>query len=107
MRDHRPWPATFENLDTLDDKSTEVQDSFLVDDSNLRQARQMLTDIGYVSFVLEMRSLEFGVPQDRRRTYIGAIAMVLYGYDVPKAVASTEIITDTIEQLKIAKPIGL
>ena len=107
MRDHRPWLATFENLDTLDDKSTEVQDSFLVDDSNLRQARQMLTDIGYMSFVLEMRSLEFGVPQDRRRTYIGAIAMELYGYDVPKAVASTERMIDAIKQMKMPKPIDI
>lgn len=103
MEMRRPWMAAFENVDALDDKP----DGLSMEDSNLVQARKMLTAIGYISFVLEMRSLEFGVPQDRHRIYIGAVAMELYGFDLPKAISSAQTMSDTIKSLKLADHIPL
>ncbi len=77
----------------------------LENDSNLSQARTMLSEIGYTTFVLLMNSVDYGVPQDRVRIYIGCVALEQYCYDIPSSIASTVEMAKCIQSMQISQPV--
>ena len=69
--------------------------------SNLEQARELIQDTGYMTFVLMMNSKMYGLPQDRRRIYIGMIALELFCYDLQAAVLMGDKIMALIKDMEI------
>ena len=69
--------------------------------SNLDQARQLIQDNGYMTFVLMLNSKMYGLPQDRRRIYIGMIALELFCYDPAAALLMNDKIRTLINNLEI------
>ena len=66
----------------------------------MTQLRNLLSEIGYVTFVLLLNSKDFFIPQDRWRIYIGGVALELYGYDLPSASLSVTSMAEVVESLR-------
>ena len=102
MRAHRPKITIMENLDRLDDKPDATPDMAMEEaSSNLEQTRDSLIEAGYLSFVVILNSKDYGVPQDRPRIYIGAVALEVYQYSHSAALRSLQLMSEAIQHMKI------
>ena len=106
MKIHRPKFTIMENVSDIDEGGS--GESLLeTNQSNLSQLRDLLSEIGYVTFVLLLNSKDFFVPQDRWRIYIGGVPLEVYGYDLPSATRSVASMAELIESLQSEQQIDL
>ena len=78
MKVHRPKFTIMENVTDIDEGGS-GESQLEANQSNLTQLRNLLSEIGYVTFVLLLNSKDFFIPQDRWRIYIGGVALEIYG----------------------------
>ena len=69
--------------------------------SSLLPERDSLLEAGYLSFVVILNSKDYGVPQDRPRIYIGAVALEVYQYSHSAALRSLQLMSEAIQHMKI------
>ena len=67
----------------------------------------MLSEIGYATFVIFLNSKDYGVPQERKRLYMGAIALELYKYNLQAAQPSASDMAKVVQSLAIQQPLAM
>ena len=75
--------ACLENSDALDDQ--DVQQG----ESNLDQCGQVLLDAGFLHFAIRVNTMDYGVPQLRRRWYMGVVPRWKVEGGIPEAMSET------------------
>ena len=90
IRDYRPRAIVLENVRAL-----RTHDR----GHTLRRIEEILTDLGYRVFVLNLNSADYGVPQTRNRTYIICFANeAIDHFDAPPHIALQYTLQDLLEQ---------